>query len=91
MSRTTIHGHADEGFGAVADAFAANFAEQGERGAAVAVVVDSRPVVDLWAGVADARSGRKWTADTAAPVFSCSKGILAICAYLQVQRGRLDL
>ena len=43
---------------AVRDAFAANFAERGEVGAAVCVYVDGRPVVDLWGGVADRDTGR---------------------------------
>ncbi len=86
-----IHGAIDDGFGPVMDVFAANFAERGDLGAACAVYVDGRPVVDIWAGVADARSGREWQEDTAAVIFSCSKGILAVCAHLLVQEGRLDL
>jgi CubicO group peptidase (beta-lactamase class C family) len=86
-----VHGDVDDGFGSVADAFADNFAERGDLGAACAVYTAGRPVVDIWAGVADARTGRTWDADTAAVIFSCSKGILAICAYVLVQEGRLDL
>ena len=37
---TEIHGQADDGYGAVADAFAANFAERGELGAAFCLYVD---------------------------------------------------
>jgi CubicO group peptidase (beta-lactamase class C family) len=86
-----IDGYADEGYGRVADVFAEGFASRGEVGAAVAVYVGGRRVVDLWGGVADTRSGRAWTGDTPVPVFSCTKGLLAICAYLLVQQGRLDL
>ncbi len=86
-----IHGDVDDGFGPVRDAFEDNFAERGDLGAACAVYVSGRPVVDIWAGVADARTGRIWSEDTAAVIFSCSKGMLTICAYLLVQEGRLDL
>ena len=86
-----IHGFADEGFGAVLDTFAANFKERHDLGAACAVYVQGRPVVDLWGGIADARTGRMWDRDTAAVIFSCSKAILAICAYVLVEEGRLDL
>ena len=48
-----IHGDADDGFGAVADAFAANFTDHGELGAALVVYVGGRKVVDLWGGIAD--------------------------------------
>jgi CubicO group peptidase (beta-lactamase class C family) len=85
-----IEGFADDGFGAVADAFAANFQHAGDVGAAVALYRDGRPVVDLWGGVADPADGRPWAADTVATVFSCSKGLLAVLANMAIQRGLLD-
>ena len=86
-----VFGDVDDGFGPVKDVFEGNFAERGDLGAACAVYVAGRPVVDIWAGVADARTGRPWEEDTAAVIFSCSKGILAVCAYVLVQGGLLDL
>ncbi|MDA8044705.1 MAG: serine hydrolase [Actinomycetota bacterium] len=79
------------GFEGVRQAFEANFAERGEVGAACAVYLDGRPVVDLWGGVADARTGRRWDRDTLALVYSTTKGVTAICAHLLAQRGALDL
>jgi CubicO group peptidase (beta-lactamase class C family) len=87
----TIRGYVDAGYGGVMDAFVANFLERRDVGAACATFVGGRLVVDLWGGLADARVGRPWAADTPAVIFSCSKGVLAICAYLLVQDGRLDL
>ncbi|MEU7043111.1 serine hydrolase domain-containing protein [Streptomyces varsoviensis] len=84
-------GWADERFGAVADAFARNFAESPELGAAVTVFVDGREAVNLWGGVADERTGRPWDAETTVPVFSCAKGLVAVAAHLLAQEGRLDL
>jgi CubicO group peptidase (beta-lactamase class C family) len=55
------------------------------------VYVGGRPAVDLWGGIADARTGRVWDRNTAAVIFSCSKAILAICTYLLVEEGRIDL
>ncbi|MFI1167050.1 serine hydrolase domain-containing protein [Streptomyces sp. NPDC020801] len=49
-----VHGTVAEGFEPVGEAFAANFAMRGERGAAVAVYRDGHKVVDLWAGTKDA-------------------------------------
>ncbi len=86
-----IHGDAESGFGPVADAFAANFKNGGELGAAVALYAEGRKVVDLWGGVADRRNGRPWMKDTPAIVFSVTKGVLAICAYQLVGQGLLDL
>jgi CubicO group peptidase (beta-lactamase class C family) len=86
-----IHGVADEGFGAVADAFARNFDERGDVGAACCVYLDGRPVVDLWGGIADPATGREWESDTPVIVFSVNKGATAICVLGLVEQGELDL
>ena len=61
---TTIHGTIDPRFGTVRDAFASCFADGYEHGAAVAVMLDGRVVVDLWAGHADAARTKPWRRDT---------------------------
>lgn len=89
---TPVHGHVEEGWGKVADAFWANFeGNPGEVGAACCVYADGRPVVDLWGGLADRERNRPWSEDTIALVASTTKGAAAICAHLLVQRGELDL
>ncbi|WP_460395161.1 serine hydrolase domain-containing protein [Actinophytocola sediminis] len=79
------------GWGRVADVFRANFQDPGEVGAACSVYVDGRPVVNLWAGLADRAANRPWREDTIALVASTTKGATAICAHLLAQRGELDL
>jgi len=86
-----IQGFVDAGYGSVMDAFVANFVERRDVGAGCAVYVGGRPLVDLWGGIADARTARPWGRDTAAVIFSCSKGLMAMCVYLLSQQGRLDL
>ena len=86
-----IGGTAAVEFEELLDEFAANFDERGEVGAAVCVYVDGEPVVDLWGGLADREHGTPWREDTLVLFFSCTKGVLAICAYGLVQEGRLDL
>jgi CubicO group peptidase (beta-lactamase class C family) len=86
-----IHGKADDHYGKVVDAFAENFARHDDLGAAVVIYVDGQKVVDLWGGIADQRSRRPWAQDTPAVVFSVTKGVLAICAYMLEGQGRLDL
>jgi CubicO group peptidase (beta-lactamase class C family) len=86
-----IDGFTETGFGPVADAFAANFETAGELGANVTVYAGGRPVVDLWAGVADANSGRRWDPATVVCVFSCSKGVMATLVNLLVQEGKIEL
>ncbi len=48
-------------------------------------------VVDLWGGLASGDDHRSWERDTIAPVFSGSKGLVAACILLLVDRGQLSL
>jgi len=91
MPATPIGGRCAEGFEPVHAAFAANFVEPGEVGASVAAVVDGRTVVDLWGGVADPHTGRRWEGQTPALVYSTTKGMTAVCALLLWERGALDI
>lgn len=88
---TPIHGTTHARFQTVKDAFAANFSDHGEIGAAVCVYVGDRCVVDLWGGIADLTTGTPWAEDTLQYVFSTTKGFTATCAHLLAQRGELDL
>jgi CubicO group peptidase (beta-lactamase class C family) len=74
----------------VREAFARNFSEHGEVGAAVAAYVGGRKVVDLWGGSAD-HDGTPYGEDTLQLVFSTTKGVTALCANLLAQRGELDV
>ena len=84
-------GHCDPAWQHVAEAFRANFAERREVGASLCVMQHGRPVVDLWGGIADAKTGRAWERDTVGIVFSCTKGATALCAHMLAERGQLDL
>ena len=86
-----IEGYVAPGFEPVRDAFAANFAEHGEVGAAVCVLQGGAPVVDLWGGWADPATRRPWLENTLAIVFSTTKGITAACIARLVERGALEL
>lgn len=86
-----VHGEVASGFEPVQRAFEANFDEHGDVGAAFALFVGGTKVVDIWGGLADAKSGRDWERDTITLVYSTTKGITAIVAHLLAQRGELDL
>lgn len=86
-----IEGFVASGWERVRDAFERNFETAHELGAAVAVYRHGECVVDLWGGVADARSNAAWERDTVVPVFSTTKGAAATCAHMLVERGQLDL
>ena len=69
------------------DVFGATFADGRNVGAAVAVFVGGRAVVDLWGGLADARTGRVWERDTACVTFSCTKAVTATAALRVAQEA----
>jgi CubicO group peptidase (beta-lactamase class C family) len=79
------------GFEPVREAFARNFSERGEVGAAFAAYRHGEPVVDLWGGVADGASGRPWTEDSLQLFYSGTKGMVAICLLMLIERGGLRL
>src|SRR5712692_9067868 len=86
----TIEGECESRFERVKQAFMDNFERRGEVGAAVAVTVGGRPVVDLWAGHADASRTRPWQQDTIVNVWSTTKGLCALCAHRLADQGKLD-
>ena len=85
-----IGGGVDAGYGKVADAFRANFAERGEIGASVAVYRDGVKVVDLWGGYRDGLTKSPWEPDTIANMFSTTKGIASLAVAVAVSRGLID-
>jgi CubicO group peptidase (beta-lactamase class C family) len=87
---TQAHGTCDPKFKRVKELFEANFDNGSEVGAAVAVTVNGKPVLDLWAGHADKAKTRPWARDTLVNVYSTTKGLTAICAHRLVDQGRLD-
>ena len=74
----------------MAAAFANNFEEHGEIGAAVCINVDGRRVVDLWGGHADPSRTREWSADQLVNAFSIGKGVTALVAAQCVARGEFS-
>src|SRR5262249_10937802 len=86
-----IHGETAARFSRVREAFAENFARHAEVGAACCVYHRGRPVVDLWAGMADRTHARPWTRETVTLVSSATKGVSAGCVLRLVERTVLDL
>jgi CubicO group peptidase (beta-lactamase class C family) len=85
------HGLVSPGFEAVAEQFRCNLLERGDAGAAFAAFVDGRPVIDVWGGLADRAQRRPWRHDTLTGIFSGTKGFVATCLLLLIERGALDL
>ena len=90
MAELRIEGEVDKRFENVRKTFAENFASRGELGASLCIVVDGRPVVDLWGGFVDKEKTRAWNRDTLVNVYSTTKGLTAICAHRLIDQGKLD-
>ncbi|MBL8777091.1 MAG: beta-lactamase family protein [Acidimicrobiales bacterium] len=90
MAVADIDGYVAAGFDGVREAFAANFDSHGEVGASFCLYHRGEKVVDLWGGVADPATGRRYEEDTCQLVFSTTKGIVAIAANQLIDAGRLD-
>jgi CubicO group peptidase (beta-lactamase class C family) len=87
---TNIDGFIEPGFEEVAKEFENNFTLRQDIGAAVAVYLDGKPVVDLWGGLANKDTKDPWKKDTMVLVFSTTKGITSILANLLIQQNKLD-
>ncbi|HEV2082376.1 MAG TPA: serine hydrolase domain-containing protein [Brevundimonas sp.] len=91
---TEIHGTCPVRFGAVKDAFAANFADApeglNELAARFTACIGGETVMDLWAGHADVAKTSPFTADALVPVFSTGKAVMATLIATCVERGLLD-
>src|SRR6202042_74444 len=68
-----------------------NFAERGEVGAAVCIVVDGVTVVDLVGGWADPGEGTAWQHDTLVDYYSVGKAFVALLALQLVDAGLIEL
>ena len=86
-----LSGRCDGRFAAVREAFAANFVERGEVGAAVAVFVHDELVVDLVGGWADDARTRPWRHDTLVDVYSVGKAFVALLLLQLVDDGLVGL
>jgi CubicO group peptidase (beta-lactamase class C family) len=83
--------HCDPRFSRVREVFARQFADGLELGAAFAVYRNGELVVDLWDGIADGRTERRWRHDTPAFAYSCTKAITATVLLQLAERGLVDV
>jgi CubicO group peptidase (beta-lactamase class C family) len=91
LSDIPVDGDCDARFAAVGEAFRENFVQRGEPGAAIALFIRGKPVVDLWGGWSDAARDRLWQRETLVNFFSVSKALCTICILQLVEQGKLVL
>ncbi len=86
-----ISGSCGAGFGAVKDAFAANFETNGDVGASVAITMHGELVVDLWGGHQDVEKAIPWESDTIINVWSTTKTMSCLSLLVLASRGLVDV
>jgi CubicO group peptidase (beta-lactamase class C family) len=86
-----VSGRCDPQFAPVREEFVRNFAERGEVGAGVSVLVDGEPVVELVGGWSDPDRTRPWRDDTLVDVYSVGKALVALLALQLVDAGVVGL
>jgi CubicO group peptidase (beta-lactamase class C family) len=86
-----ISGECDPRFGAVRDQFARNFAERGEVGAGVCVLIENHVVIELVGGWADEALERLWQPDTLVNFYSVGKAFVALVLLQLVDSGLVGL
>lgn len=89
-SKIAVNGHVAPGFERVEEVFRENFRKRGEVGAACAVFVEGKPVVDLWGGYADEGKRHPWLEHTKTLVFSTTKGMSSLAFASLYDAGRID-
>jgi CubicO group peptidase (beta-lactamase class C family) len=84
------HGQVEPGFEPVGRLFAKLFGNAARGGGSLVVRHGDRVVVDVWAGVADPRTGRAWERDSLGLSFSTSKGVAATVIHRLADRGLIS-
>lgn len=79
------------GFEEVAEAFARNFENGLEIGAAAAAYRGDEVLFDLWGGFKDRKRTDPWESDTMACVHSSTKAISALAVAMAISRGRIEV
>jgi CubicO group peptidase (beta-lactamase class C family) len=90
LNHAEIHGFVSSGYKAVREAFAENFSQRREIGAACCVYHQGEKVVDLWGGMRNVVTGEPWEENTMALVYSTTKGLAAMTLAVAHSRGWLN-
>lgn len=87
----SVNGSVSSGYEGVKDAFAANFNDDFEVGASLAVMYKGEMVVDIWAGHREMERTTEWQSDTIINVWSTTKTMMFLTLLTLADRGELSL
>ena len=85
-----IHGNYDEKFKSIVDSFEDQYKLDLDIGSSLAVTCEGELVVDVRAGSRDKDQTLPWEKDTIVNVFSSTKNVTSLCAYILADRDQLD-
>jgi CubicO group peptidase (beta-lactamase class C family) len=85
-----VEGQVHQGFAAVREAFADNFARRRELGGACCAYHQGEKVADLWGGIRNKETGKPWERDTMVIIYSATKGLAAMTLAIAHSRGWLN-
>ncbi len=85
-----MDGYVAKGFEGVSEQFAAHLTSGEEKGASFCVTKDQEVVVDLWGGYSDLKRTKPWSEDTAALMFSVTKGLTALAMLKLHEAGKFE-
>jgi len=88
--KVEIHGNWQPKFAHVVDAFAQNFNDKQDIGAALTVFWRGENVLDIWAGEKNYKTHTAWSENTLVPVFSVTKALAALAFLILATRGKFD-
>lgn len=91
VDRIEIKGFCNPQYKAVQDVFARNFDQFGEIGASVAVTLNGKFVVDIWAGFTNDAKTQPWEENTIVCVMSNTKIMASTCILMLHEQGYLDI
>jgi CubicO group peptidase (beta-lactamase class C family) len=90
-NKIDIHGYCEDRFESVKEVFANTFKSGDNVGASLAITIEGKYVMDIWAGYSDEAQTRQWERDTIVNVYSTTKVMTALCVLMLVDRGLIDL
>ena len=85
-----IYGFCDPKFLKVKDAYEQNFINGFDVGSSLGITYKGELVVNLWGGYKDKSQKIQWEEDTIVNVWSSTKNMASLCAYILADRGLLN-
>ncbi len=85
-----INGFSDSKFYKLRDAYEKNFNEGLDVGSSLGVTYNGEVILNLWGGFKEEKQENLWQENTIINVWSSTKNMASLCAYILAEKGLLD-